>query len=236
MNKHHLHFRAIDLEYLRIIEMAIPLPIERGVQYTMSRPREFDEGAVLDAAMRCFWQRGYQATSVRELAESMNVSGASLYNAFGDKRSLFRRALAHYVASSFDDRVSRFEGHLPPLQAIKAFFAEIVERSLSDEDRKGCMLVNSALEVAPHDPEFQEVVAGVLVKIEDFFTRCVSAGQQTGEISRAQPADDLARLLLAVLLGIRVLARTRPELSLLQGLVRPVVALLDNCQEKKTVA
>jgi len=202
----------------------------------MARPREFDEAAVLDAAMRCFWQRGYEATSVRELAESMGITGASLYNAFGDKRSLFRKALAHYVASSFDDRVHRFEGHLSPLQAIKAFFAEIIERSLGDEDRKGCMLVNSALEVAPHDPEFQEVVAGVLIKIEAFFGRCVSAGQKTREISCVQPADDLARLLLGVLLGIRVLARTRPEAALLQGLVRPVLALLENSKHQATIS
>jgi TetR/AcrR family transcriptional regulator, transcriptional repressor for nem operon len=192
----------------------------------MARPREFDEAAVLDAAVRCFWTRGYEGASVRELALSMGITGASLYNAFGDKRSLFRRALAHYVSRSFDDRVSRFEGKMSPLRAIRAFFAEIVERSLNDEDQKGCMLVNSAVEIAPHDPEFQEIVAGVFVKIEAFFGRCLTAGQATGEISSAQPADDLARLLLGVLLGVRVLARARPEPALLEGLVRPALAIL----------
>ncbi|OTP66395.1 TetR/AcrR family transcriptional regulator [Caballeronia sordidicola] len=202
----------------------------------MSRPREFDEAAVLDTAMRCFWKRGYEATSVRELAGSMGITGASLYNAFGDKRSLFRRALVYYVATSFDERVCRFEGHLPPLQAIKGFFAEIVERSLRDEDRKGCMLVNSALEVAPHDPEFQQVVAGVLVKIEAFFRRCVLAGQQAGEIACSQPADDLARMLLGVLLAIRVLARSRPEPALLHGLVQTALVLLDNHEKQGVLA
>jgi TetR/AcrR family transcriptional repressor of nem operon len=88
--------------------------------------------------------------------------------------------------------------------------------------------VNSALEMAPHDSEFQRVVAGVLVKLEAYFRRCVAAGQQTGEISSAQPAEDFARLLLAVLLGIRVLARSRPEPALLEGLLRPVIASLDS--------
>ncbi len=134
----------------------------------MARPREFDETAVLDAAVHQFWLYGYEATSVRDLAQSMGMTGASLYNAFGDKRSLFRKALAHYVAKSFGDRVSRFE-QLPPRDAIVAFFDEIVDRSISDEDRKGCLLINSALEVAPHDPEFQETIAGVLVEVEDFF-------------------------------------------------------------------
>jgi len=193
----------------------------------MARPREFDETAVLDAAMHRFWLRGYEATSVRELAASMGITGASLYNAFGDKRSLFRRALAHYVERSFGAREARFERALSPRDAIGAFFREIIERSLDDDERKGCLLVNSALEVAPHDPEFQRAIAAVLVRVEAFFFRCVSAGQQSGDISNAQPAEDLARALLGALLGIRVLARSRPERELLEGLIRPTLALLD---------
>ncbi|CAE6841051.1 TetR/AcrR family transcriptional regulator [Paraburkholderia domus] len=193
----------------------------------MARPREFDENAVLDAAAHQFWIYGYKATSVRDLAQGMGITGASLFNAFGDKRSLFERALAHYIEKSFGDRVSRFERSLPPLDAIKAFFREIVERSVCDTDRKGCLLVNSALEVAPHDADFQATIANVLMEVEAFFLRCVRAGQQAGEISTAQPADDLARLLLGAHLGIRVLARVRPERALLEGVVRPVLALLE---------
>ncbi|HVJ51792.1 MAG TPA: TetR/AcrR family transcriptional regulator [Aliidongia sp.] len=193
----------------------------------MARPREFDETAVLEAAIQCFWERGYEATSIRDLADKMGIAGASLYNAFGDKRSLYRRALDHYVEISFADRVGRFEGTMPPRAAIAAFFHEIIERSLADAQRKGCMLVNSALEVAPHDPEFQRVVAGVLVQVESFFRRCAEAGQKDGTITRAQSAEDLGRLMLSLLIGIRVLTRTRPDRALLEGLLRPAFALLD---------
>jgi TetR/AcrR family transcriptional repressor of nem operon len=193
----------------------------------MARPREFDEAAALDAAVQRFWTRGYEATSVRDLAERMGITGASLYNAFGDKRQLYRRALDHYVEQGFGDRVRRLESQLPPRQAIAAFFEEIVERSLADPERRGCLLVNAALEVAPHDPEFQRVVAGVLVEVEAFFRRCAAAGQADGTVTRAQTAEDLGRLLLGLLLGLRVLARTRPERALLEGTVRPVFALLD---------
>ena len=194
----------------------------------MARPREFDETAALDAAVQCFWKRGFEATSTRDLAAKMGITGASLYNAFGDKRSLYRRALDHYVDQSFRDRIGRFEGHFAPRDAIGAFFDEIVKRSLSDKQRKGCMLVNSALEVAPHDPEFQRVVNVVLKQVEAFFLRCVVAGQRDGTIANSQSAKDLARLLLSTLIGIRVLARTRPERALLEGLVRPVISLLNN--------
>jgi TetR/AcrR family transcriptional regulator, transcriptional repressor for nem operon len=192
----------------------------------MARPREFDEEAVLSAAVHRFWMYGYESTSVRDLARDMGITGASLYNAFGDKRTLFQRALAWYVENSFGERVQRFEHTLPPGAAIEAFFREIIDRSVRDKDRKGCLLVNSALEVAPHDPEFQTAIAEVLVKVEAFFRRCLLAGQRTGEIPSTQSADDLARMLLAIHLGIRVLARARPERALLEGIVRPALAML----------
>src|SRR6266852_2844667 len=131
----------------------------------MARPREFDEAAVLDAAIERFWQSGYEATSVRALA---------------------------------------------------------------DKQRRGCMLVNSAIESAPHDAKFFDIVAIFLDEVERFFFRCVSNGQKDGTITRAYSAEDLSRSLLGALLGIRVLARVRPERKLLEGLLRPIFGLLDD--------
>ncbi|MGV1793597.1 TetR/AcrR family transcriptional regulator [Rhizobium sp. A37_96] len=192
----------------------------------MPRPREFDEQQVLLRAVEHFWEHGYEATSIRDLAQAMGLMTASIYNAFGDKKAVYRRALDFYIELSFGDRVGRFEKK-PPREAIGAFFDEIIERSLSDTKRKGCMLVNSALEVAPHDPEFQRVVGEVLLQVEGFFRRCIQAGQNDGTISVRQPAEDMARTFLSTLLGIRVLARTRPERDLLEGLIKPVLSLLE---------
>jgi TetR/AcrR family transcriptional regulator, transcriptional repressor for nem operon len=194
----------------------------------MARPREFDEAAALDAAMRCFWARGYEATSIRELADQMGITGASLYNAFGDKRTLYRRALEHYLEQSVRERVGRLESSLPPLATIRAFFDEIIRRSVTDRERRGCMLVNSALEMAPHDPELGKAVANELAFIEGFFRRCVEAGQKDGTISRGQSPEQLARMLLTVLLGIRVLARSRPHQDLLEGAASAALASLRN--------
>src|SRR5216684_1737418 len=100
----------------------------------MARPREFDDGAALDAAMDCFWRDGYEATSVRGLASRMGITGTSLYNAFGDKRSLFRQVLQRYSERSSSKRISRFEASLPSKEAVRVFVDEIVERSLDDSD------------------------------------------------------------------------------------------------------
>lgn len=191
----------------------------------MARPREFDEATVLEAAMNCFWAQGYELTSVRELTEQMGITGASLYNAFGDKRSLYRQALGHYLEQTVRERVARLE-RLLPFPAIRTFFDEIVERSVTDKQRRGCMLVNSALELAPYDPEFQKLVAQEMIFIEAFFRRCIEAGQKDGTISAIRPAAELAKLLLSVLLGIRVLARTRPQRAVLEDAAKGVLELL----------
>jgi TetR/AcrR family transcriptional repressor of nem operon len=191
----------------------------------MARPREFDETAVLEAAMNCFWARGFERTSVRDLAEQMGITGASLYNAFGDKRSLYRQAFVHYLEQTVHDRVARLE-KLPPALAIRTFFDEIIARSVDDHQRRGCMLVNAALELAPYDPEFQQLVSEEMMFIEAFFRRCAAAGQQDGSIDLTGTPDDVGKLLLSVLFGMRVLARTSPQREVLEGAANAALALL----------
>jgi TetR/AcrR family transcriptional repressor of nem operon len=193
----------------------------------MARPREFDEAAVLDAATDCFWRDGYEATSVRELAAEMGIAAPSLYNAFGDKRSLFRAVLLRYAERSMRARLAQLETTLPPKQAIRAFVDSIVDRSVNDPDHRGCLLVNSALEVAPHDPELGAEIAARLGEIEAFFRRAAAAAQNEGSTPPGHDPADLARLLLGVVLGVRVLARANPQRALLEGVVRPALALLD---------
>lgn len=193
----------------------------------MARPREFDEAAVLDAATDCFWRDGYEATSVRDLAAEMGIAGPSLYNAFGDKRSLFREVLLRYAERSMRARVAQLEAALPPKEAVRAFVEGVVERSLDDPDRRGCLLVNSALEVAPHDAALGTEIAARLGEIEAFFRRAIAAAQAEGSTPPDRDPADLARLLLGVVLGVRVLARSNPQRDLLQGVARPALALLD---------
>lgn len=192
----------------------------------MARPIAFDEAAALDAAIECFWHQGYRASSVRDLASSMGICGTSLYNSFGNKRSLFIKALERYLDRSVRARIGRLQT-LPPKRAIHGFFDEIIERSLNDRARRGCLLINSALEIAPHDRKLGGEIAQRLTEIEGFFRDRIAAGRADGSIPKRVDADNVARLLLGVLLGIRVLARSRPERALLEGMARPALALLD---------
>jgi TetR/AcrR family transcriptional regulator, transcriptional repressor for nem operon len=193
----------------------------------MARPRGFQETVALDAAIDCFWQRGYRATSMRDLSVAMGIGSASLYSVFHDKHSLFVRALERYMDGATRVRIGRLESSMSPKAAIRRFVEEVIERSVNDPDRRGCFLINSALEVAPHDKELGIEIARRLGEIEDFFWRSVRAGQSDGTIPESCNSRDTARLLLGALLGIRVLARSKPDRALLEGIARPALALLD---------
>src|SRR5260370_39895798 len=99
----------------------------------------------------------------------MGIGGASLYNAYGDKRELFIRSLERYANRSMRERVARIEARFEPKQAIGAFLAEIIDRPAKDPDCKGGLLGNSALEVATRDPEIGELVAASVGEIRRFF-------------------------------------------------------------------
>ncbi|MGO4809575.1 TetR/AcrR family transcriptional regulator [Cupriavidus sp. 2MCAB6] len=192
----------------------------------MARPREFDEQQVLEAAGDAFWANGFEATSTRDLVKCTGLTQPSLYNAFGDKRGLFLRALEHYLERTLHERIARLESSQTPGHAIASFFGEIVDRSVADARHRGCMLVNAAVESTPGDAACRQGIAGELAQIQAFFQRCMEAGQASGEVPTVLPAADAGAHLLAVLLGVRVLARVRPERALLTGAVSPALSLL----------
>jgi TetR/AcrR family transcriptional regulator, transcriptional repressor for nem operon len=192
----------------------------------MARPREFDEDTVLEAAMQGFWNNGYEATSMRDLADRTGMTTPSLYNAFGDKRAIYRLVLDRYVRRALESCAAIFGGDDPPLRALERYFDATVEEALADSLHKGCFVVNTALEVASHDQDFRDVVTEVFAEIEKYVGDCVAAGQRDGSILTSQPPADIARLALGTILGLRVLARTNPDRELRTGVVRPFFALL----------
>lgn len=192
----------------------------------MARLKAFDEDRAIDAAVDCFWARGYEATSVRDLAGAMGIGGASLYNAYGDKRELFALSLERYANRSMRERIARIEMRHAPPQAIAAFLGEIVDRSVKDPDCKGCLLVNSALDVASRDAELGKAVAAYLAEIRAFFRRNLAAAQRAGDIDRTLDIDVVSAHLLGVVLAVRVLARTGARRALLESVAQPALDLI----------
>jgi TetR/AcrR family transcriptional regulator, transcriptional repressor for nem operon len=192
----------------------------------VARPRAFDNDVALDAAVACFWRRGLEATSVRELAHEMGLSGPSVYNAFGDKRRLFLQALERYAETRLRERLARLETLPSARAALKGFFDEIIERSVGDPERRGCLIINTAMDAAPHDAEITQAVSRYFSEIERFLHGRVMAAAKAGEISAAVDPRDTGRMLLGLLVGMRVLSRTGASKAELQAMLRPAMATL----------
>lgn len=187
--------------------------------------KRFRDADVLDGAMRAFWAKGYSATSVADLVAATGINRGSIYASFTDKRGLFLRALGHYdtrFRAAFLDRIAREN---PPRAAIHAAF-EAAARP-PETDPPGCLLVNTALELAPHDAEVGAFVAACLAEVEAFFRDRIKAARAEGTLRKGIRPRATARALLALFLGLRVLARGGAS----PGSLRAVVVQADNLLE-----
>ena len=113
----------------------------------MARPREFDEDTVLEAVTQRFWNDGYEATSMRDLADCTGMTTPSLYSAFGDKRAIYRLVLDRYIRRALENCSAIFGGDEKPLLALERYFDSLIEEALADALQKGCFAVNTALNV-----------------------------------------------------------------------------------------
>ncbi len=165
---------------------------------------------------------------MRDLAAEMGINGPSLYNAFGDKQALFVRALERYVDCFVRERIARLETEASGKASIRMFFDELIARSLSDPEHRGCLLINAAIEMNSDDPALQAELQRYLSEIQGFFRRAVRRALDADEIPSTFNPDDMGRMLLAMVIGLRVTARLDPSPEALNGVVRPMLALLDH--------
>ena len=189
--------------------------------------KQYDESHVLDRAMEAFWVNGYEATSINDLVAATGINRGSLYHAFTDKHEFFLRALQHYDRRHREDFLAAVARKHAPREAILAAFRQVVAAAESGRDRKGCLLVNTALELSPHDPEVERIVKASLEKVEHFFRSMIKAGQKEGTIRADLSAVETARLLFSLFLGLRVITRSRPERALMSTIARQAEALLE---------
>lgn len=169
--------------------------------------KSFDVSDAVENAMKQFWSKGYAATSLTDLIKATGINKGSLYNAFGDKRRLFVKALLNYDRDHRRAVLTQLENLDDPRGAIRTLFDGLVKESLGDKEKKGCLLVNTALELPAHDKEIQTIVTSGLRDFEAFFQRLIKLGQARTEIPDAVEPDAAAKTLVALVVGMRVLAR-----------------------------
>lgn len=189
--------------------------------------KQFNVDDALKKAMQAFWSKGYEATSMQDLVDTMGVNRGSIYDTFGDKRALYIEALKRYSNSEVTATLSKVRAGRNPREAIQALFDGLIADAVVKKSRDGCFLVNTALELAPHDTDIEKLVAKGFKAIQTYFRELITDGQALGEINLDINARDVARMLLAAMIGIRVISRSWPEKSLLNSIVAQAMALLD---------
>lgn len=189
----------------------------------MGRSKEFEESAVLKKAMELFWEQGYEKTSLNDLVKHMGIHRRSLYDTFGDKHTLFLRAIDFYGEVIKDRLTAKIAGTGTAKKAIECIFDFAIA---GNNDRLGCLFVNSATELASRDKEVEEKTKKAFMQTEYLLRALIRKGQATGEFSCKYDSEILAESLHNTLIGIRVLAKTSVSQEKLHCIVDFSLAIL----------
>ena len=191
----------------------------------MARLIEFDRDKALESAMLLFWRQGYNATSLSQLLEAMAISRSSFYAAFTDKRSVYIEALTLFsqrtnsvLLSVADDR--------NPGNAIKNFFEHTLFSVPERRMRRGCMMVNTVLELADVDQGLSILASQKLDEIERAFEVCFERALESGTFSSQQTAKELAQFVMTINQGLRVSSRKDISKKDLQNILTTTTAVL----------
>ena len=192
----------------------------------MARPREFSPDEALEQAMQAFWSKGYEATSLADLTRVMGISKSSFYETFGSKHELYLAAIDRYGETVVARTVGLLESETWPAGAIATVFERVIDVALAEGDRRGCLVCNAAVEVAPRDAAAAARVGACLERFETAFQRAVTRGQAAGEIPPEREARALARFLTASLQGLLVLAKAKADREVLNDVARIALGTL----------
>jgi len=192
----------------------------------MPRKKEFDEDELLEKAVNLFWQKGYNATSAQDLVDGLGINRSSLYNAYTDKHTLFKKSLTHYQLKQTNAMIAMLARAENAKKALKQIFAGLIEESVNDRLLKGCFMVNTAVELAGIDEEIGDIVNKNNKSVEDALTKLIEKGQKDGQFSSKTDARAFARFVFGNITAIKVAARTGTDRKTLQDIAEIALAAL----------
>lgn len=198
------------------------------------RPLSFDRSAALEAAMLAFWRHGYETTSIVDLTTAMKITAPSLYTAFGDKRQLFLEAVELYVGDpaeqerAIDDAPSAFHAASTLLQAVAIAFT-------GDETPPGCLLASATATGSREADEVRRVVASIRRRLAARLVSRIERDITEALLPGDTDADALANLVVAVTLGMSVLARDGATRSTLLALGRAALDVWPKGRDRRHI-
>ena len=168
---------------------------------------KFDITESIDKATYLFWSKGYKATSLADLLTAMEINKGSFYNTFGSKKALFTQSLKRYKQLHPGKIFSEAQKIDNPIESINYLFDRIVEQSINDLDKKGCLIINTAIDLPHHDPDINLTVKKTINGINLFFEQQIEKGVSLNLINKDIDVQAVAKSLLSFAVSIRVLSR-----------------------------
>ena len=170
--------------------------------------------------MDAFWQKGYESTSLADLCSCTGLHKGSLYQAFGDKHQLFMQSLKHYADQEFKETAAVALQQQSPLDSIRAVVRTVC---LHAAEGRGCLIINSMVELAPHDPEVRKAIQAEGRRRVQVITEFLAKAQELGEIRPELKPEVLARQLMIGLAGsaamVKGLITTDEVMELLESMI-----------------
>ncbi len=192
----------------------------------MARTKVFDEEEVLNKALNLFWEKGYNGTSAQELVDGLGISRSSLYDTYGDKYQLFKNSLLQYRKKFAGAMIEMIDGSNDFEKTLKEVFHYVVTESLQEKFSKGCFMVNSSVELAPHNLEIAEIVNDNMQDIEDALFRLIKKGQDVEQFSKSHTARSLARFVFNTISGLRVASKSGADKKVFDDVVKVTLSAL----------
>ncbi|HAE58559.1 MAG TPA: hypothetical protein DCG54_03375 [Anaerolineae bacterium] len=192
------------------------------------RSKEFDQETVIEQAMQLFCQKGYTATSIRDLVAHLGVSSSSLYGTFGDKDAIFVLALKRH--SHMEREMLRqvlSQPNSEPKVILMQMFQALIDSLLADELPGGSLTLKASVELENRKPEVTAILAEHTEETAALFTEFLAKAAQAGQINLRQPAGDVAHYILFNFFNLNFLAKVNLDRACLENYVRLVLSVLD---------
>ncbi len=175
--------------------------------------------------MLLFWERGYEATGVSQILEHLGIGRQSLYDTFGDKRSLYLECLSHYFSTRVGPMLAQLRAPGSGLENIRSFF-KMIEEIAETGESDGCLIGNCTAEMVKRDPEIGDRMAGYFKAMEDAFNDALERAKKEGEISADASPRDLAKAFVIMLQGIALISKVVPDPEFSKSVLKSASAIL----------
>ncbi|WP_120497479.1 TetR/AcrR family transcriptional regulator [Kiloniella sp. EL199] len=193
------------------------------------RPRKTDPEEVLDTAMKVFWSKGFEGTSMSDLVCATGMAKPGLYACFGDKESLYKKSLARYYNNLGMPLLDDLKNSDDVLSVVVRRFLESVAKSMLDKDcPSGCFVVNSLVEESSQHPELETITKEYDQKRRDIFVTRFEQAQKNGELPQNTDAKALGEFFSAQSLALGVLGRTNADKKELNSFIDIAMTALPN--------